>query len=393
MSKKLVKCKFCGQEVPEDKIIFGKTKTINICEDCLDICNHIVEDRQVEEKLTFDKVMKPAELKAELDKYVIGQDRAKKMLSVAVYNHYKRSLKNTDTIIQKANLCLIGASGSGKTLLAKTIAKLLNLPIVIVDATSLTSSGYKGADVEDMLKTLLEKSEGDLYKAEHGIIFLDEVDKIARSGDTNGKDVNGEGVQQALLKMIEGTNVSLGDKSDALFGGDKPKTMNTDNILFIVSGAFEGIEEIVNRKRQKKSSIGFGSTQEKLSDDEKNKALEYVTQSDLIEYGMIPEFVGRIQNIAVLKKLDQETMVRVLKEPKDSLIKQYQELLDMDGITLTFEDKAIKKIAETAYKQKTGARCLRSILENTMLDIMFEAPTKKDKKIVIKETDIKVDNV
>jgi ATP-dependent Clp protease ATP-binding subunit ClpX len=262
-----------------------------------------------------------------------------------------------------------------------------------VDATSLTSSGYKGADVEDMLKTLLEKSEGDLYKAEHGIIFLDEVDKIARSGDTNGKDVNGEGVQQALLKMIEGTNVSLGDKSDALFGGDKPKTMNTDNILFIVSGAFEGIEEIVNRKRQKKSSIGFGSTQEKLSDDEKNKALEYVTQSDLIEYGMIPEFVGRIQNIAVLKKLDQETMVRVLKEPKDSLIKQYQELLDMDGITLTFEDKAIKKIAETAYKQKTGARCLRSILENTMLDIMFEAPTKKDKKIVIKETDIKVDNV
>ena len=386
--KKLVKCKFCGQEVEEDKIIYGAKKSLTICEECLDVCNHIVEDRQVEEKLTFDKILKPAELKAELDKYIVGQEHAKKVLSVAVYNHYKRSLKTTDTIIQKSNVCLIGSSGSGKTLLATTIARLLDLPIVIVDATSLTSSGYKGKDVEDCLTALLEKADGDMKKAEHGIIFIDEIDKIAR------KDVNGEGVQQALLKMVEGTNVSIADKKNSSLLTDATTTMNTTNILFIVSGAFCGIEDIINRKLEKNvKTMGFGVERTKLSEEEKNNALEKVTQSDLIEYGMIPEFVGRIQNIAVLKKLDLDSMVRILKEPKDSLLKQYQELLSIDGVTLTFEDKAIEKIAKTAYKQKTGARCLKSILENTMLDIMFEAPTQDKKEIVIKESDVKVDNI
>lgn len=392
--KKLVKCKFCGQEVEEDKIIYGAKKSLTICEECLDVCNHIVEDRQVEEKLTFDKILKPAELKAELDKYIVGQEHAKKVLSVAVYNHYKRSLKTTDTIIQKSNVCLIGSSGSGKTLLATTIARLLDLPIVIVDATSLTSSGYKGKDVEDCLTALLEKADGDMKKAEHGIIFIDEIDKIARKGTSDGKDVNGEGVQQALLKMVEGTNVSISDKKNSSLLTDATTTMNTTNILFIVSGAFCGIEDIINRKLEKNvKTMGFGVERTKLSEEEKNNALEKVTQSDLIEYGMIPEFVGRIQNIAVLKKLDLDSMVRILKEPKDSLIKQYQELLGIDGVTLTFEDKAIEKIAKTAYKQKTGARCLKSILENTMLDIMFEAPTQDKKEIVIKESDVKVDNI
>jgi len=392
--KKLVKCKFCGQEVEEDKIIYGAKKSLTICEECLDVCNHIVEDRQVEEKLTFDKILKPAELKAELDKYIVGQEHAKKVLSVAVYNHYKRSLKTTDTIIQKSNVCLIGSSGSGKTLLATTIARLLDLPIVIVDATSLTSSGYKGKDVEDCLTALLEKADGDMKKAEHGIIFIDEIDKIARKGTSDGKDVNGEGVQQALLKMVEGTNVSIADKKNSSLLTDATTTMNTTNILFIVSGAFCGIEDIINRKLEKNvKTMGFGVERTKLSEEEKNNALEKVTQSDLIEYGMIPEFVGRIQNIAVLKKLDLDSMVRILKEPKDSLLKQYQELLSIDGVTLTFEDKAIEKIAKTAYKQKTGARCLKSILENTMLDIMFEAPTQDKKEIVIKESDVKVDNI
>jgi len=392
--KKLVKCKFCGQEVEEDKIIYGAKKSLTICEECLDVCNHIVEDRQVEEKLTFDKILKPAELKAELDKYIVGQEHAKKVLSVAVYNHYKRSLKTTDTIIQKSNVCLIGSSGSGKTLLATTIARLLDLPIVIVDATSLTSSGYKGKDVEDCLTALLEKADGDMKKAEHGIIFIDEIDKIARKGTSGDKDVNGEGVQQALLKMVEGTNVSISDKKNSSLLTDATTTMNTTNILFIVSGAFCGIEDIINRKLEKNvKTMGFGVERTKLSEEEKNNALEKVTQSDLIEYGMIPEFVGRIQNIAVLKKLDLDSMVRILKEPKDSLLKQYQELLSIDGVTLTFEDKAVEKIAKTAYKQKTGARCLKSILENTMLDIMFEAPTQNKKEIVIKESDVKVDNI
>ena len=389
---KLVKCRFCGKEVEEDKVIFGKTKSINICEDCLDICNHIVEDRKVVEKLTFDKIMKPAELKAELDKYIIGQERAKKILSVAVYNHYKRSLKTTETIIQKSNVCLIGSSGSGKTLLATTIADLLDVPIVIVDVTTITSSGYVGRNVEDCLVTLIEKADGDVKKAEHGIVFLDEIDKIARSANSNGKDVNGEGVQQALLKMIEGTNVFLPEKELSLFSENKKKTINTTNILFVVSGSFSGIEKIVSKKKEKRG-LGFGAEHQKMTTEEKNKALEFVTQEDLIEFGMIPEFVGRIQNIAVLKKLDEEAMIRILKEPKNSLVKQYQELLKLDGITLNFEDKAIEKIARTAVKHKTGARCLKSILENTMLDIMYDAPTREEKEITIKEADVRTDNI
>lgn len=391
-TKKMVKCKFCGCEVTEDKIIYGKSKKLTICPECLDVCNHIHKDKDCTEQCKDIEIPKPMELKAKLDEYIVGQDTAKKVISVAVYNHYKRVFKLKDTMVQKSNICLIGSSGSGKTLLAKTIAKLLNVPIVIADCNTFTQAGYVGRNVEDCLVSLVKEADGNIKRAEHGIVFLDEVDKLAGFESERSRDVGGVGVQQSLLKIIEGSTVHLPSSIENMFGEPETQTIDTTNILFIVSGAFSGIEKIVSSKFEKKN-VGFGAENKRMSDAERDNTIDKVCQEDLIKFGMIPEFVGRLQTIAVLHKLDEPSMIKILKEPKDSLIKQYQELLNVDGVKLVFDDDAVKKIAHIAIKQKTGARSLRSILEKTMMDIMFTAPTNKKKKITIKAEDVKAENV
>ena len=391
-TKKMVKCKFCGCEVTEDKIIYGKNKKLTICPECLDVCNHIHKDKDCIEQDNDIAIPKPMELKAKLDEYIVGQDTAKKIISVAVYNHYKRVFKLKDTMVQKSNICLIGSSGSGKTLLAKTIAKLLNVPIVIADCNTFTQAGYVGRNVEDCLVSLVKEADGNIKRAEHGIVFLDEVDKLAGFESERSRDVGGVGVQQSLLKIIEGSTVHLPSSIENMFAEPETQTIDTTNILFIVSGAFSGIEKIVSSKFEKKN-IGFGAENQRMSDAERDATIDKVCQEDLIKFGMIPEFVGRLQTIAVLHKLDEHSMIKILKEPKDSLIKQYQELLNVDGVKLVFDDDAVKKIAHIAIKQKTGARSLRSILEKTMMDIMFTAPTNKKKKITIKAEDVKAENV
>lgn len=385
---KQVKCKFCGDMIDENKIIFGKSKNVNICEPCLAICNKIVEDRKQAEEGhdNTPNFLTPMEIKEKLDEYIVGQESAKKILSVAVYNHYKRIYKmDKDSCVSKANICLVGASGSGKTLMASTIAKLLDVPITIADANTMTSSGYVGRDVEDVLASLVRNADGDIQKAEKGIIVIDEIDKIAGYDDENTRDIGGKGVQQALLKMIEGTKMHISSRQET-----EDNLIDTTNILFIVSGAFSGIEEII-AKHGVTQAIGFGASS--TTEKEKEYLMQKITQDDLIKYGMIPEFVGRIQTIAVLNKLDEDALIRILEEPKDALVKQYQELLAVDGIKLEFDKKAIRKIANIAIKKKTGARSLKSIMENTMLDIMYYAPKQSKKKIVIKEEDIKAENV
>ena len=393
--KKKVKCKFCDKEIDTDKIIRGKTKSAYICEDCLTVCNQIVADRKINGTPKSFELMKPMDLKAKLDEYIVGQDNAKKIISVAVYNHYKRlfKMKNVDTEIHKSNICLVGSSGSGKTLMARTIAKILDVPIVIADATTLTITGYVGRDVEDILKTLLKSADGDVSKAEQGIVFLDEVDKLVGDSENGSKkDISGTGVQQSLLKMIEGTTVYLESNRNSPFAETESVAIDTTNILFIASGSFNGIEKLLQTKKDKKQ-IGFGAVNYRVSEKEKETLLEDVTQEDLIKFGMIPEFVGRLQTIAVLKKLDESAMVKILEEPKDALIKQYKELLKVDGVELTFEKEAINKIAKLAIKHKTGARSLKSILDKTMMDVMYTAPTDKQKKITITEKDVKSENV
>ena len=387
------KCPFCGKMVGEGEYQQGLRKNYIICNECIEIMHSVVVDKESSDVPTIENVLKPKELKAKLDEYIVGQDKAKKIISVAVYNHYKRVFKLKKSNIQKSNICLIGSSGSGKTLIAKTVAKLLDVPIVIADATTITSTGYVGRNVEDCLASLVKEADGDIKRAEYGIVFIDEIDKLASRAGDNTRDVGGEGVQQALLKMIEGTTVYLPKSKESLFGdGEEQKSIDTTNILFIVSGAFSGIERIISAKSEK-HGIGFGAESHTITDKERNNAIDKVKQEDLIAYGMIPEFVGRIQTIAVLHKLDEKAMIRILKEPKDALIKQYQQLLDVDGIDLSFDDSAVKKIASIAIKQKTGARSLKSILENTMLDIMYQAPSSNKKKIVITEKDIKAENV
>jgi len=393
MAKK-VKCKFCGKEVDADKMIFGKTKAANICEECLEVCNNIVADRDKDESSKELIVLKPTELKSKLDEYIVGQEQAKKIISVAVYNHYKRLFKmdKCDTEIQKSNICLVGSSGSGKTLMAKTIAKILDVPIVIADATTITITGYSGRNVEDILDALIKKADGDIKRAEQGIVFIDEVDKLVGVESTKStRDVTGVGVQQAFLKMIEGTTVYI-EGNRHPFVEDKVTAIDTTNILFIASGSFNGIEKLLKTKKDKKQ-IGFGAENYRVSEAEKERLIENVTQEDLIKFGMIPEFVGRLQTIAVMHKLDENAMMKILEEPKDSLVKQYKELMRIDGIELDFEKEALSKIAKIAVKQKTGARSLKSILDNTMIDIMYSAPTSKQKKVVIKESDVKSEHM